>query len=37
MSNLKTLIELTKLEKLNRRNRLEIKLKQQQDYGDKEE
>ena len=37
MSKLDTLTELTKLEKENRRNRLEDKLKQQEYDGDIEE
>ena len=37
MTKLDKLIELTKVEKLNRRNRLEDKLIQQEYYGDIEE
>ena len=37
MNKLDKLIELTTMEKLNRRNILEYKLRQQEDYGDIEE
>ena len=37
MTKLETLIEINNLEKQNRRNRLEDKLKQQQYYGEIEE
>ena len=36
MTKLETLIKLNNLEKQNRRNRLEDKLKQQEYYGEKE-
>ena len=37
MTKLETLIELNSLEKQNRTNRLENKLKQQEHYGEREE
>ena len=37
MTPLNKLIEINKLEKLNRKNRLEDKLKQQEYYGEIEE
>ena len=37
MTKLETLIKLINLEKQNRRNRLEEKLRQQEYYGDKED